>query len=158
MSRLATDAGAFTVAFDADAACIETLYRAARAADNRRLLPLVVNLLQPPAASGWGERERMGLTARGPADTLLVLGLTHHLAVPGGIPYARQMDWFAQLAPTALVEFVPADDPVVRGWSARFDVRHVQEAAFQEAAARAFTHVSRHPLPESSRVLYALSA
>jgi hypothetical protein len=158
MSRLCTDAGAFTVACDADAACVDAMYREARASGNTRLLPLVINLLAPPAPSGWAEQERLGLVNRGPADLLLALGVVHHLAVPGAVPFDQQLRFFARLARGAIVEYVPPDDPVVTAWANRFDVRHVTEQAFQDAARAAFSRIERFPIPESRRVLYSLGA
>jgi hypothetical protein len=94
---------------------------------------------------------------RGPADLLLALGLVHHLAVPGAVPFDRQLPFFAGVARAAVVEFVPPGDPIVASWASRFDVRHLNEDAFREAARAAFNRIERVPIPDSGRVLYSLA-
>jgi hypothetical protein len=156
LSRIATSAGAFTVAFDADPSCVELTYRQARREQDRQLLPLVQDLLWPSGPSGWAERERAGLAERGPADLVLALGLVHHLAVPGGIALADILGYIARLGRNALVEFVPASDPVAVRWSRRFDTARLNQPAFEAAAAMHFNGIERMPIPGSERVLYLL--
>jgi hypothetical protein len=156
LSRIASGAGAFTVAFDADPACVELTYRRARQEGDHQLLPLVQDLLWPSGPSGWAEHERAGLAERGPADLVLALGLVHHLAVPGGISLADILGYIGKLGRTALVEFVPSSDPVAVMWSRRFDTARLNRPDFEAAAAVHFEQVERMPIPGSQRVLYLL--
>ena len=155
-SRRAARAGAMTIGFDSDAASVDKAYLALTHAGTEGVLPLVQNLLRPTPASGWAGRELAGLVERGPADLLLVLGLVHHLAVRGGVPYRQQFEFYAQLASTVVIELIPPTDPVVIEWSTRFEIRGVDQQAFEAAAAAAFTTVERFPIPSSERVLYTL--
>ena len=157
VSRMTTRHGAFTVAFDADPSCVELAYRDARQEANRRLLPLVQDLLRPTPCGGWAQGEYEGLIERGPADLVLALGLVHHLAVPGGIPLDRQLEFFAKVGRAAVIEWVPQDDPVVTAWANRFRVDCLHEPDFVAAATRHFGRVERHQVADSRRALYYLS-
>jgi hypothetical protein len=156
-SREASAAGALTIGFDADPYCVDRAYLQARERGDTRFLPLVQDLLRPTTAGGWAGAETLSLAERGPADLLLVLGLTHHLAVAGAVPFSLQLEHFARLGRAALVEFVPATDPVVRWWSTRFDVSGLTREAFEAAIGPAFTRAERIPLPGSDRVIYLLT-
>lgn len=155
-SREATAAGALTIGFDADPLCVEKAYADARQRGETRFLPLVQDLLRPTPPSGWAEAELLGLSQRGRADLLLALGLTHHLAVRGGIPLSMQLEHYARLARTALVELVPESDPIVRGWSERLLVRGLTAETFEAAIAPHFALIEKVSLPSSERVLYLL--
>lgn len=146
----------FVLALDSDAACVERIYRWTRQERVGHVLPLVMNLLNPTPDSGWAGEERVGLLRRGPADLAVAMGLVHHLAVPGGVPFERQFEVFARLAGALVVEFIGRDDPMVRAWSNRFPTAHLTEEAFAAAAAPHFDTLARIPLPESGRVLYRL--
>ena len=158
VSRITTGHGAFTVAFDADPSCVEVAYRDARSEINNRLLPLVQDLLHPTSCGGWAQGEHPGLIERGPVDLVLALGLIHHLAVPGGIPLDRQLEFFAKVGRGALIEWVPQDDPVVTAWSNRFRVDCLHEPDFVAAATRHFARIERHQVADSRRVLYYLTS
>src|SRR5262249_34933303 len=86
-SRLASSQGITTIAFDSDAGCVERAYRACASESEANLLPLVVDITNPSPAIGWSNRERMTLAERGPADVVLALGLIHHLAIAGNLPF-----------------------------------------------------------------------
>jgi len=157
-SREASAAGSLTVGFEADASCVERAYLGARERGDTRLLPLVQDLLRPTSPGGWAETETLGLSARGPADLLLVLGLAHHLAVPGGVPLGHQLAHFTRLGRKVLFELVPATDPIALGWASRFDVRGLDRAAFESTVLPLFNVIETVPLPASERVLYLVEA
>jgi hypothetical protein len=157
-SREASASGAFTVGFDSDTASVDKAYRGARERKDERFLPLVQDLLRPTCAGGWAEAETLGLSARGPADLLFVLGLAHHLAVPGGVPLGHQLAHFTRLGRTVLFELIPDTDPVARGWSSRFDVRGLDRAAFEANVLPRFDVLETVALPASERVLYLVRA
>ncbi|MCX6537956.1 MAG: SAM-dependent methyltransferase [Acidobacteria bacterium] len=157
-SREATAAGAFTVGFDAESSCVEKAYRGARERGDTRFLPLVQDLLRPTGPGGWAEAETLSLSARGPAALLLVLGLAHHLAVPGGVPLDHQLAHFTRLGKTVLFELVPDTDPVPRGWASKFDVTGLDRAAFESSVLPHFNVIETVPLPSSERVLYLVQA
>ena len=111
-ARLAEAAGHRVVAIDADWAPMDELYRSIRGSGST-ITPLVVDLVSPTPAAGWGLRERPSFLERARADTILALALVHHLAIGRNVPLAMVAEQFASLAQRALVEFVPREDPMV---------------------------------------------
>jgi hypothetical protein len=157
-SRLATRGGAFTVSIDADHGVIEASYREARRLQESRLLPLVVDLANPSPAAGWAEEERASLIARGPADLVMALALVHHLAIGNNVPLDRLAEFLAEVGRWAVVEFVPKEDPQVRGLLAtREDVfpGYTLEG-FERAVEERFAVDRKEHLPGSPRLLYLL--
>ena len=114
-SLIAASHGAFVVSIDGDPACTEYLYKKASSGDkSRRILPLTMDLANPSPGLGWDSRERLSLTARGPADLVLALALLHHLVLSACVPLSMIARWLGALGEHVLVEFVPSDDPMVQ--------------------------------------------
>jgi ribosomal protein L11 methylase PrmA len=110
MSMIAADLGAYTLAFDLDAAAVQRGYRQ----KHERILPLVQDMANPSAGIGWNGRERKSLFDRGPADMILALALIHHLRITAQIPLGMISETFARLGNWAMVEFVPKEDSQVQ--------------------------------------------
>jgi SAM-dependent methyltransferase len=157
-SRIAADAGKRVVAFDIDPAAAERHFRAVRQAGRTDILPLVADIANPTPALGWAGRERRSLLERADADAILALALVHHLALTRNVPLPMLLDLFAYLAPWAIVEFVPKDDPMVRRLlAARRDVfADYSLDAFRAAAATRFEIRREAPIEDSVRVLFLL--
>ena len=113
-TRVAAEHADYAVAFDADAAVIDRLYRVLRSEPNESILPLAVDLTNPSPGTGWRARERQPLWERGNPDLVLALALVHHVAVSGNVPLAEIVDWLRSLEATAVVEFVGPEDPMAR--------------------------------------------
>ncbi|CAN5603726.1 nodulation protein NoeA [soil metagenome] len=113
-SRICADAGALTVAWDADPVAVDQGYRMSRDAPVPNLLPLIVDLMNPSPDRGWMSTERAGFFDRPNPDLALGLGLIHHLAIANNVPLAGIAALFARVAPSAMVEFVPKEDSQVR--------------------------------------------
>lgn len=152
---LAARAAGSVVAIDGDETGVDDVYVRARA-DGSRVLPLVMDLANPSPDQGWAERERQGLRSRGSADLVMALALVHHLRISVGAPVRAILDWLAELAPAALIEFVPKTDPMVRRLLAwREDVFDDYELdLFERALADRFAIRERVAVPGSERVLY----
>lgn len=124
-SRLLARSFACVVAMDADPGAVERLYRALRQdPDAERVLPLVVDLMNPSPAQGWRGRERDGLLARGRPDLALHLALVHHLCLGQGVPLASFLDMVRETSPLAVVEFVAREDPMSQAVLATKVVSH----------------------------------
>ena len=96
-SRLTAGLGANVIALEREHALVARMH----GRQTVGMLPLWMDMLAPSAMGGWAHGERQSLAARGPADLLLCLALTHHLAIGGQ----------ATLAKHVAVEFVAAEDP-----------------------------------------------
>ena len=157
-SRAAAAAGAMTVSFDIDPACVERNYLRVRADREPNLLPLLIDLTNPSPAAGWENRERMTLFERGPADAVLALALIHHLAIGNNVPLDKAARFFARAGRRVLLEFVPkSDSQVQRLLVTREDVfpSYTQED-FEKAFGQAFDIKRRTPLRDSGRTLYVM--
>jgi hypothetical protein len=157
-SRIAADLGYRVLAFDIDPAAAERHYRLLVAAERTDTTPLIMDLADPSPSLGWAERERPGLLERANADVVLALALVHHLAIGRNVPLAMIVDLLARLAPAAIVEWVPREDPMVRRLLAsRVDIfDDYSETQFRAEVGARFTIEGRVPIEGSRRVLYSL--
>ena len=157
-SAIAARHAALVVAFDADPACVETMYRDARRA-KLPLLPLVMDLGAPSPAIGWANEERMTLDQRGPSDLVLALALVHHLAIANNVPLPAIAAYLARLARRLIIEFVPKSDSMVQQMLAgRDDVfpGYTREQ-FEQAFDAHFTVDGHHTVGTSGRVLFLMT-
>jgi len=155
-SRIASERGIETVAFDMDPAAVEKAYRAVRAAGEENLLPIVMDLTNPSPDLGWNCRERMSLHGRGPADMALALALIHHLCIGNNVPLEMVAAFFRELCQSLLIEFVPkSDSQVQRMLASREDIfDDYTQAGFEDAFLQHFVLRERVTVSESERFLY----
>jgi hypothetical protein len=157
-SRIAADAGKRVLAFDIDPAAAERNYRQLRTEGRSDILPLILDVANPSPGIGWAGRERRSLLDRADPDITLALALVHHLAISRNVPLPMVLGLFADLAPWAIVEFVPKEDRMVRRLLAtRRDVfPDYTLDGFQAAATERFDVVQEAPIEDSLRVLFLL--
>jgi SAM-dependent methyltransferase len=157
-ARIAADAGcAHVVAMDADHPTVELLYRALRGEDERRIVPLVVDVCDPSPGLGWRGRERAPLLDRGHPDLVLCLALVHHLAITRNVPLSDVVDWLHGLGGELVVELPTREDPMVqRLLAAKNEGAHgdYDLEAFERALGAAFEIRRREALPSGTRVLF----
>ncbi len=158
-SRILSERGVYTVAFDVDPVAVERSYR--RVAEKREegLLPLRMDLTNPSPGLGWANAERESLEGRGPADLVLALALVHHLAISNNLPLLLVADYFARLGRELIVEFVPKyDSQVQRLLATREDIfPGYTQAGFEVAFETRFEIRERRPVAGSERTLYRMS-
>ncbi len=158
-SRLAAEAGHGVISFDVDPACVEQNYRIVREKKEPGVLPLLLDLVNPPPGSGWAHEERESLADRADADVVLALALVHHIAISNNVPLRMIAEYFARLAPKLIIEFVPKSDPKAATLLAtRDDVfpSYTQDG-FEEAFGAVFDIEESRAIRESQRVLYRMT-
>jgi len=157
-SALAADAGYRVVAWDQDAASVEAHWRRVRGGANPAILPLVGDLANPSPAIGWALEERASFMERGEPDVMLALALVHHLAIGNNVPLPSVAAFFARIAPSAIVEFVPKEDPMAqRLLAARRDIfEHYSIDGFREAFGGPFRIIREAKIADSPRTLFLL--
>jgi hypothetical protein len=157
-SRIAAEAGAATVSFDIDAACVEANYRRVVKENERDVLPLLLDLTNPSPSLGWAHEERHSLLQRGPADAVMALALIHHLAVANNVPLDRAASYLGDLGEWLIIEFVPKDDPMVqRLLASREDIfADYTREGFERAFSTRFSIERTDELSDSGRVLYLM--
>jgi hypothetical protein len=160
-SRCAARYAKLVVAMDFDPAVVDALYMRVRGS-YPNILPLVMDMTNPSPDQGWAQREQQGLLRRGPADAVLWLALTHHLGLTYSIPLEQQVAWIVSLAHSAIVEFVPASDPMARTlvkWHTDPDVHSISytREALEKTLRQYFSSMEVVNLPGSDRTLYMTS-
>ena len=157
-SRLGSDRGIHTVAFDVDPVAVEKNYRRVVERGERNLLPLLLDLTNPSARSGWAHEERESFADRGPADLVLALAVVHHLAIAHNLPLPRIAEFFARIARALVIEFVPkTDSQLQRMLATREDIFDRYTRSDFEAAFDAwFTIEQVIPVRDAERIVYVM--
>jgi len=157
-SRIASEAGIQTIAFDVDAAAVEKNYREVKRKKETNLLPLLNDLTNPSPSIGFENKERMSLEERGPADCLFALALIHHLAISNNLPLSRIAEYFSRLGNWLIIEFVPkSDSQVQRLLSTRVDIfPDYTQAAFEKEFTNFYELREASKIADSERTLYLL--
>lgn len=157
-STLAVDHGASSaIAADADHLVVDRLYRRLKRNRDTRILPLVVDLADPPPGLGWRSRERRPWAERMQPDLVLALALVHHLAISDNVPFPEIVGFLADFDAPLIVEFPHRDDPMVERLLGRkraglFD--HYGTTAWEDALRDRFDVLEREVLPSDRRTLY----
>jgi ribosomal protein L11 methylase PrmA len=159
-SRLASNLGIPTIAYDIDPAAVEMNYKQCVSDRERNLLPLIGDLTNPSPGIGWQNRERMSLLERGPVDAVLALALVHHLAISNNVPLGGVADFFHRAGRWLVVEFVPkSDSQVQRLLSTRADIfPDYNPQGFEKAFSAYFVIQDQQRIPDSERCLYLMEA
>ncbi len=161
-SRLVAPHADAVVAADRDHLAVDLLHRSLRSGDDRhdrRIVPVVLDLLAPTPATGWRNRGQSSFADRVQPDLVLALAVVHHLCISGTVPPEEIVAWMASLGCTIVVEVPHEDDPMARRLLAakpdrRWDRYRLE--AFEAAFARDLTLVERTPLADGRRVLFHL--
>lgn len=157
-SRIGSDRGIPTIAFDMDPVAVERNYRRVVERGERHLLPLLLDLSNPTPRSGWAHEERESFADRGPVDLVLALALVHHLAIGQNVPLARIAEFFSRIARALVIEFVPKEDSQLqRMLATRADIfDDYTRPRFEAAFSRRFTIDHVRPVRETARVIYVM--
>ena len=158
-SRIASDRGISTVAFDIDPSAVEINYRQVRKQSESSLLPLILDLTNPSPRLGWNSNERDALTDRGPVDCIMALALIHHLSISNNVPFGRVASFFAELCSNSLIiEFAPkSDSQVQRLLRSREDIFiEYDREHFEQSFSEYFTIRRAEAIDGSERILYLM--
>ncbi len=157
-SRIAMEQGAQVVSFDIDAACVDNNYNCAKKKDDKNLLPLVLDLVNPSAGIGWDNIERLSVPDRGPADLVMGLALIHHLSISNNVPFKKIAEFFRKLGKHMIIEFVPKQDKKVQKLLlTRKDIfEDYIEECFEEEFGAFFDIEMKMPIEDSLRTLYLM--
>lgn len=157
-SRIASDMGIPTVAFDIDPGAVQQNYALVKKNKENCMLPLIMDLTNPSPGLGWQNRERESLEERGPVDLVMALALIHHLAISNNVPLEKVAEYFKLLGKSLIIEFVPkSDSQVKRLLASREDIfpNYTQEG-FEAAFKNFFQIVESHQVGGSERWLYLM--
>jgi hypothetical protein len=155
-ARVAAGSADLVVAFDADHATVDALYRRLREEGREDILPLVMSITDPSPDLGWRGRERASLERRGTPELALCLAVVHHVCITGNVPVRAFVDWLRSLDTALVIEFPERADPMVqRLLSGKREGSNpdYEKAAFERALEERFTIDRRAPVSET-RTLY----
>ena len=158
-SRIASKKRISTISFDLDPACVEINYRKVVEKQEKEILPLLLDLNNPSPDIGWGNKERMSLSSRGPTDLILALAIVHHLAISNNVPFGKIAAFFSQLSRSLIIEFIPRSDPMVQGLlSSREDIfNNYNQTQFEKEFCRFFKIDRSNTISDSERTLYLMT-
>lgn len=150
--------GAQVISFDIDFGALEKNYYDMRQSATKNLLPLFSDFTNPTPAVGWENEERESLLNRGPADAVLALALTHHLAISHNLPFAHIASGFAKAGKYLIVEYVDKKDSQVQILLAnRKDIfTHYTQTDFEQEFEKYFKIKKATPIRGSKRILYLM--
>ncbi|MGE5342965.1 MAG: SAM-dependent methyltransferase [Candidatus Omnitrophota bacterium] len=157
-SRIASEKGIPTLAFDIDPSAVEKNYLHMKTKKEAHMLPLLMDLTNPSSGIGWENNERTSFMKRGPVDLVLSLALIHHLAISNNVPLAKIAAFFGQLCQYLIMEFVPKNDSQVqRLLVSREDVfPHYTKEDFEKEFSIYFDIRESTLVKDSLRTLYLL--
>ncbi len=157
-SELAAGKGANTVAFDIDPAAVEKNFLRCSQKKEKNILPLVLDLVNPSPAIGWGNTERTSFAQRGPADMALALALVHHLAISNNVPLQKIAHFLSGLCKLLIIEFVPkADSQVQVLLATRKDIfNEYNQQDFEKEFNKYFAIIRHFKIKDSERILYLM--
>ena len=158
-SRTASQKGIPTVAFDIDPTAVERNYRQVKSQKETHMLPLVLDLTNPSPDIGWANQERLSLGKRSTPGLILALALVHHLAISNNLPLEMIAAYFASLAPTLIIEFVPKEDSqVLRLLTTREDIfTNYHFLGFEDAFKKYYKIKTTLDIPGTKRKLYLMA-
>ena len=158
-SRIVAEHCRYVIAHDIDEMAVERHSREIEANGSANVLPLVLDLANPPGAIGWDLKERASFHERAKGSAGIALALVHHLSIGNNVPLDRLAEFFAGIFRTLVIEFVPKEDSQVQRMLATrrdvFDDYNVQ--AFERAFSQHFEIAERQPINDSHRTLYAMT-
>ncbi len=158
-SRLASERGINTIAFDFDYAAIEKNYLNIIKNKEQNILPLFLDLTNPSPAIGWANEERLSLKERGPAGLIIALALIHHLAISNNLPLDHIAGFFEKLGQSLIIEFIPkTDSNVKRLLATREDIfKNYNQENFEHEFSKFFNIQKKINIKNSARTLYLMA-
>jgi hypothetical protein len=160
-SRIAAESGADVVAWDTDVQASDLSCQTATR-NGLPILAIVADFARPTPAVGWRNRESASLLdrARGRFDSVLMLGILHHLLMADQIPLAAIFEQLWEITTRwAIIEWIPKGDSqfdqLCRGRQALYS--HLSEEYFIQTLSRRFAVRDRDLLP-NGRSLWLVEA
>lgn len=99
------------ISCDIDNNCIDNIYRQTTN-NTTSITPMVLNLMNPSANSGWDLTERRSIFERMQADAFFSLALIHHICIANNVPLERFIQLLRKIANKGVLEWVDKKDPM----------------------------------------------
>jgi len=156
-SNLVATADRNIVAADDNAYSISKLYKEVRQNKNH-IVPLCIDLMNPPGEAGFGNAERKAFYERMRFDLCLALALVHHLCIGRNVPFEKLASFLAKVAKSLIVEFIPKQDEKVQLLlSGRKDIfPNYDQEHFESAFNQYFIVEDCRTIEGSGRIVYRM--
>jgi hypothetical protein len=163
-SRQLMQQASLMIVADVDANAVEQNYKQTITNQEKTIVPIVIDILNPPANYGFNNQERFSFIDRVidiKLDGCLALAVIHHITLTGNIPFQLSAQFFAKMANNLLVEFPTRDDSWVqflleskRDFASHFDFYN--EENFENDYLVYYELIEKVSIPNTHRVLYSL--
>ncbi len=163
-SRELKDVAKLIIVADVDANAVEQNYNQVLKNKEKKILPIVADVLNPSANYGFNNEERFSFIERvkdSNLDGCLALAVIHHITLSGNIPFSFSARFFSQMSPNLLIEFPTRADSWVqflldskREFKDHFDFYN--EENFEKEYAVYFEIIKKEKIESSERILYSL--
>jgi len=156
-SNLVANTNRNIVAADDNAYSISKLYKEVRQNENW-ILPLCIDLMNPPGDAGFGNAERKVFYQRMSFDLCLSLALVHHICIGKNVPFEKLAVFLSQVAKNLIIEFIPKQDEKVQLLlSGRKDIfPNYDQAHFESAFNQYFIFDDCREIEGSERIVYRM--
>ncbi len=115
----------YVLGLDYDPGVIDRLYLSIKGGPlELKILPLVIDIMNPSPSQGWRGRERRSFLSRARADFSLYFAFIHHICLGHGVPLQSFIDLIFDLAEHSVIEFVSLDDPMSEKILATKRIKH----------------------------------
>ena len=155
-SREVQDYAELVVCFDVDMVAVENNYLQVKGNNDKKILPLVMDLTNPSSAIGFASKERGSLTSRGKSNLAIALAIVHHLAISNNIPLKYIAEYLSSITDYLIIEFIPKEDSQVqRLLKSRHDIftRYTEED-FVADFSHYFNIFERKNISDSCRTIF----
>lgn len=158
-SRVCSEHINYVVAIDGDYMAVERLYQNEKTTNNRKILPLVMDLNNISPDQGWMSGERAAFDKRSSPDLVLFLALVHHLRLSANIPLHSILQWLRSLNALIVFEFVGRDDEMVTKLltNKKEQYEDYTQENFEYFATQLFDISDRQILKSGKREIFLLS-
>lgn len=163
-SRELQEQATFLIVADVDPNAVEQNYLQVVKNKEKKVLPIVADVLNPAANYGFNNEERFSFIDRvkdSNLDGCLALAVIHHITLSGNIPFSLSSQFFSKMASNLLIEFPTRNDSWVqflldskREFKNHFD--YYNEENFEREYTIYFEIVKKERIPSSDRILYSL--
>jgi hypothetical protein len=103
-----------TVAIDSDPNAVNKFYKKIKKENEKKVLPLIIDLSNPSPAIGFNNNERISFLSRTDVDMVFALALIHHLSIGKNIPFEKIAASFKQITTYLIIEFIPKEDEKIQ--------------------------------------------
>ena len=149
---------------DIDNNSVDFNYKNSKLNKDTRMLPFVLDVLNPSAAIGLNNRERQSVLERlkdYKPEVTLALALIHHMTLSGNVPFKESSKFFAHFSKFLIIEFPRREDSwVQRLLKSKHDFDdyfgfYTMEN-FEQAYSELFIVKEKIQIQGSKRILYLL--